>query len=58
MNLESKREVLRNTANFKEHFLCTLDEVNYGVWLNVDKAREEGIESTLKEVAELLTEIL
>jgi len=58
MNLESKREILRGTANFSEHFLCTNRGVNYGLWVNVEKARTEGLEVTLREVANLLSEVL
>ncbi len=58
MNLVNKRMLLRNKAEFKKSFLCTEKGANLGVWVAVDECRKRGKEEVLKEVNELLDNIL
>ena len=53
--LASKRQVLRNKADFENHFICTMEKAPYGVWLNVNKLGELSKEERVQLLSEVLS---
>lgn len=40
--LTSKRDVIRNHADFSQHFVCTKRGSTYGIWINWEEAEKMG----------------
>ena len=58
MLLTNKRGMLRNKSDWDSHFMCTMNNRPYGMWINFEEAKEKGREDTLREIDEMLMKLI
>jgi hypothetical protein len=53
MNTHGKRDILRNKAEWNDHFICLHRGEKIGVWLNYNRLRVLEYDELVDEISEI-----